>query len=251
MTGGILRRAPAVCVALLTVIGGGCHKRERPEASLARSHQAFLSGQIASLKELIRKAEDSEIVTRDQIAIGISEDVVKTLLHASVPQETVVGGRLRVRVESAQPAFQGNRAGVLFRARAASVDAPGAFATIDLGGVLEQFKFEGGKLLARVTLAHFAVVESSVGALGATVLESLVRKNLGLIQESIPVVEIPVQLEQAIRIGGLTEGAVVAKPGVLPLEISVEQVIPVNKRLWILMAAKAGPWRVETAAAAE
>ena len=51
------------------------------------------------------------------------------------------------------------------------------------------------------------------------------------------------QIEQSIKIGGLTEGAVVAKPGSLPLEIAVSQVLPVNQRLWVLLNAKAGPWQ--------
>ena len=92
-------------------------------------------------------------------------------------------------------------------------------------------------------LKHFNVLESSIGDLGANVLDGLVRANLEVIQNAIPEIEVPVQIEQAIKIGGLTEGAVVAKPGALPLAISVSQVIPANKRLWVLLHAKAGPWQ--------
>lgn len=91
------------------------------------------------------------------------------------------------------------------------------------------------------------MLESSLGDLGANALDGLVRANLESIQNAIPEIQVPVQLEQAIKVGGLTEGAVVAKPGTLPLAISVSQVIPTNTRLWILLQAKAGPWQVAAA----
>jgi hypothetical protein len=125
---------------------------------------------------------------------------------------------------------------------------PDARALLSLGGGLDEFKFEGGKLSARVKLKHFNVLESSLGDLGANALDGLVRANLESIQNAIPEIQVPVQLEQAIKVGGLTEGAVVARPGTLPLAISVSQVIPANNRLWVLLQAKAGPWQ---AAAAE
>jgi len=219
--------------------------------TLARSTAAFRRAQIEGLEALIARAEKGELVTADQIAIGISEDAVKTLLNASLPREVVVKDRLRVRVESAEPFFRGNRAALLFRAKASSVGMPTASATLELGGGLEQFRFEDGKLLAKVSLGHFTVLESSIGDLASNALDSLVRPNIAMIQDAIPAVEVPVEIAQSIKIGGLTEGAVVAKPGALPLEIAVSQVVPVNQRLWVLLKAKAGPWQAAASPAPE
>jgi len=221
----------------------GCHAREAPEAAMARTTAESRRTQIATLEKLIAQAEKGEIVTTDQIVIGVSEELLGSLLRASLPPDIVVANRLRLKIESAEPLFRGGQAGLLFKARVSSTDLPDASASLSLGGTLDEFKFEGGKLSARVKLKHFNVLESSIGDLGANVLDGLVRANLEKIQDAIPEVEVPVQLEQAIKIGGLTEGAVVAKPGVLPLAISVSQVIPTNKRLWVLLQAKAGPWQ--------
>ena len=210
---------------------------------MARATAESRKTQIANLEKLIAQAEKGEVVTTDQIAIGVSEDLLRSLLQASLPPDIVVANRLRLKIESAEPFFRGGEAGLLFRARVSSTDRPDANATVSLGGSLEEFKFEGGRLSARVKLKHFNVLESSIGDLAANALDALVRANLEVIQDAIPEVEVPVQLEQAIKIGGLTEGAVVAKPGVLPLAISVSRVIPVNKRLWVLLQAKAGPWQ--------
>jgi len=250
----LTRRVSGFAVAatlIAATLALGCHKREPPEAVMARSTAASRRGQIESLEKLIAQAERGELVTTDQIAIGISEDAVKVLLNASLPQEKVVADRLRVRIESAEPIFRGNKAGLLLQAKVSSVDAPDAHATLELGGSLDQFRFENGKLLAKVSLAHFTVRESSIGDLAADVIDGLVRANAVTIQDAIPPVEIPVQLEESIRIGGLTEGAVVAKPGALPLDISVSQVFPVNQRLWVLLHAKAGPWQPGSAPASE
>lgn len=246
-----MRRSVLAAGLLAVIVAAGCQKRESPEAVLARSTAEFRRNQIAGLEKEIARVERGELVTKDQLAIGISEDTVKGLLNASLPQETVVGGHLRVRIESALPIFRGSQAGLMFRAKASSVDAPDASATLELGGALEQFRLEKGKLFARVALGHFTVLESSVGELAADALDGVVRANLPLIQDSIPPLEIPVQIEQSIRIAGLTEGAVVAKPGALPLHVTVTQVLPINERLWVLLKATAGPWQTEAAKAAK
>jgi hypothetical protein len=236
---------------LAAICALGCQKREPPEAALARSTATFRRSQIEGLEALIAKAEKGELVTTDQIAIGISEDVVNSLLNAGLPREVVIKDRLRVRIESAQPFFRGNKAALLFRAKASGVKMTTASATLELGGGLDQFRFEDGKLLSRVSLGHFSVLESSIGDLAADVLDNVVRANLALIQDAIPPVEIPVEIAQSIKIGGLTEGAVVAKPGSLPLEIAVSQVLPMNQRLWVLLKAKAGPWQAGASPAPE
>lgn len=73
----------------------------------------FRRGQIASLGGLIAQAETCEMVATDQIAIGISEDPVKTFLNASLPREIVVAKRLRVRVESAEASFREGKAALV------------------------------------------------------------------------------------------------------------------------------------------
>jgi hypothetical protein len=245
------RRPAKVAVLICAFLFLGCHRREAHEVTMARATAESRRAQIANLEQMIAQAERGELVTTDQIAIGISEDLVMSLLKVSFPPEILVAKRLRVRFESVQTLFRGGQAGILFRAKGTSVDVPDASATLELGGGLEEFKFEGGKLSSRVKLRHFSIVESSIGDLAAGVLDGVIRGNLEIIQNAIPHIEIPVQLEQSIKIGGLNEGAVVAKPGVLPLSISVSRVLPANQRLWVLLEAKAGSWQVASAEKAE
>jgi len=231
--------ASVCCVALL----GGCRRREPPEAARARANARLLGEQIRSLEALVAKAEAGELDTDQQVAVAVSEDVVTSLVGASLPLEIKINERVRLRLESVQAFFRGNRSGLLMRARVSSVDVPDAFATLELGGALKEFTFAEGKLSTSASIEHFSVIESSVGDLAADLVENLVKENLQLIQQAIPPLVVPVNLEESVKIDGLTEGVVVAKPGTLPLAIAVAQVLPVNGRLWILLDAKAGPWK--------
>jgi hypothetical protein len=235
-------RATVIC-ALALALAGGCTRRERPEDTLARSKEVFVRGQIAGLEKTIGQVERGEVTTTDQVAIGLSEDLAKGLLNASLPLETVVANRLRVTVDSAEPFFRGTKAAILFRATVASVDISSASASVDIGGGIQDFALARGRLRARVALTHFNVRESGLGDLAADVIDGLIRAHLATIQDAIPPLEIPVELEESIAIGGLAEGPVVAKAGVLPLDVAVTQVIVGNRRLWVLLKAEAGVWQ--------
>jgi hypothetical protein len=230
-------------VAALAVPLGGCGRRDSPEEALRRTTESFLLVQIRDLEALAKKAESGELDTANRLAIGIAESAAKTLLNASLPQERVVGGAVRLRVESAEPYFRGANAALVFQATARSVQLESAAAKVQLAGRLGDFRIEEGKLRAAVDISHFKLIESSLADVAGQVLEDLVSGHLDKLQGVIPDLEIPVRLEQSIEIGGLEEGVVVTKPGRLPLEIAVADVLPVNERLWVLLDVKAGPWQ--------
>lgn len=236
-----LRRA---CTLLsLLVVCGGCRERESPDAARDRTAEAFLEAQIQDLGRLIAKVESGELVTRDRMAIGVSEGVVKALLAASLPREAALADRVRVRVESAEAYFRGNNALVVFQAVARDVNHPGVGARLEIGASLEKVRIKDGTLVGDVELRHFKALDTSLGDMGADVLEGLVGENQAAIRDLLPTLEIPVHLEQSVTLPGLNEGVVTTRSGTLPLEVTVAVVIPVRQRLWVLLDAKAGPWQ--------
>lgn len=228
---------------LVLAASAACRVRETPEAVRAKVTKEFLEKQIASLEELLAKARRGELVTANQIAIGVDESVAQQILNAPLPQELVVGGHARIRIESALPLFRGNQAALVFKARVTTPDLEGAFAELELGGGLEDVKLVNGRLQAKVSLVHFTVSKASVGSLAVGLVEGLVRNHLGAIQESIPPFEVPVRLDQSIVIPSFEEGPVAAKGGELPLSAEVSQVLPLGNRLWVLIDSTAGPWK--------
>jgi hypothetical protein len=242
-------KAPRLATALLFASSlCGCQARESLEVTRQRTTETVLLKQIEDLKSLVARAEAGDLVTRDRIAIGISEDTSKAILNASLPQEQVLGERVRVRIERALPIYQGNNALLLFEATAVGLKT-GASARLELGGRLVNFTVVEGRLKADVELVHFKVIESSLAELGSGVLEGLVQENLPALARITPDLEIPVQLDHSIRIDGLDAGVVQAKGGVLPFVMSVAEVVPVNHRLWLFLEVKAGPWKPERKAA--
>jgi hypothetical protein len=230
-------------IVVFAFAGAACRVREAPDDARAKVQKEFLEKQIASLEELLAKARRGELVTTDQIAISIDEGVAREILNAPLPQEQLVGGHARIRIESAEPFFRGNQAGLLFKARVTTPDLEGAFAELELGGGLSELKLVDGRLQARVSLVHFTVMKASVGPLAQGLVEGLVRSNLAAIQEAIPPFEVPVRLDQRIAVPSFEEGPVAAGGGELPLSAEVSQVLQNNKRLWVLIDSKAGPWK--------
>jgi hypothetical protein len=228
----------AVCLAALSA----CARRESAEVTRARATETFLLTQLADLERLVAKAEKGELTTQGRIAIGIAEGTAKSLLDASLPREQMLGGRVQLRIESAEPFFRGNNAALLFRATARGMTT-GITTRLELGGRLTDFRIDKGQLSASVEIAHFKVVDSSLGNVASDVLERVLRDNLQTVSGLLPSLDLPVHLEESINVDGLDEGVVKAHGGGLPLDISLAEVIPVNERLWILLDAKAGPWR--------
>jgi hypothetical protein len=241
--GSRIGTAIAIAVSLCA-----CRPRETPEVARERTVETALLAQIEDLKALAKRAEAGEISTLDRVVIGISEDLSKALLDASLPQEQVLGDRVRVRIEKVQPFFQGNNAALLFEAVAEGLTS-GASARLELAGQLVNFRILEGRLKADIELIHFKLIDSSLPDLGAGILERLIQDHLGALAGLAPKFEIPVRLEQAIKIGGLDEGVVQARGGVLPLSMSVAEVAPVNHRLWVFLDVKGGPWKSAAKAA--
>src|SRR4051812_44678390 len=173
-----------------------CRPRESLEDTRARATETVALSEIEDLRKLIAKVEAGQLVTEDRIAIGISEEVSKMLLEASLPQEKTIGERLRVRLESAQPYYRGNNAVLVFRATARTMGAAAA-AHLELGGRLTNFRIDKGKLMSGIEIVHFKVLDSSLGDMGSDVLEDIVRGNLEKLSALLPSLEIPVYLEES------------------------------------------------------
>ena len=234
------RREALAGVLLLAALGAGC-RRESPQANRDRAAEAFLVAQVADLKRLLATAESGGLTSTDHIAIGIHEDVVKQFLDASLPRGKDLGGRVHVRIETAQPRFRGNNAAVIFQATARSLDIEAA-ARMEIAARLGAFRIREGRLVGDLTIAYFNVLDASSGLAGG-VLREVIAPNLASLGELLPPVEIPVRLEESLALDGVDAGIVSTRGGVLPLAMAVAQVVPVNQRLWVFIDAKAGPWQ--------
>ena len=220
-----------------------CGPRDTPEQAQRRALKAIFEKQIAGLEELEARAARGEVDLVTPLAIGVHEGVFRQLLNATLPQETVVKGRLRVRLETAEVYFRFSRSVVDFRGRLTSTDFPSAFLEVRLAGGLAKVDLIEGRLLSRIKLYHFEVGGTSLGDLAHAAIEELVRENLPAIEQSIPAIEIPVRLDEAIAIPAFGDGTITVRAGRLPLKAGVNRILPLNERLWVLLDVEAGPWQ--------
>jgi hypothetical protein len=241
---------PGLAAILLAALPAfACVGAEPPEAAQARLQKTIFEKQIAGLEQLLADAEKGGVYTRDQLAVGIDEGVVRELVNATLPLKVKIGQELEVEVQKAEAYFRFTQAGVLLQSRASSTRFPDTFVQVQLLGALSDVKLADGRFSARIRLASAQLQGISLGTMARDVLDSLLRQHLGTIEAAIPPFEVPVRIEQTIRIGGLGEGPVTVAPGSLPLEMSVARVLPGNQRLWVLLDVRVGRWQREASPA--
>ena len=238
------RAGPAilpVAVMVLMACVGGC-RRESPAAARDRREEALLEGQIAELRKAVSRTEDGSLLTRTRIAIGIAEETARTAFDAVLPRNTRLQDRLDVRLERAHPAFRGNTAGLVLEATARDVRT-GTSARLEVTGRLSGFRVARGRLSATVELLDFQVLDSNIGWSASRSIERLARDNRAALATLLPGLDLPVRLDDAIVIDGLDDGVVRARPGRLPLQLAVAEVVPLAGRLWLFVDLKAGAWQ--------
>lgn len=245
---GQLSRAILLGLSSLSLGAGACRQHDTESARL-RADQAVLAREVAGLEELVGLAEKGLLFPKGAFAIGIEEELVRALLAAGLPQEQIVAERYHVRVERASVRFESNQSLISLDGRVSQVGQPGTYADLQLRAGLGRLTIEPGtgRLKAQVVLDHFEVRQ--MAAAGApdrmvkVLIEELGRERLDTFESLLPVLEIPVRLDQSLQIKGLGDGPVAVAPGELPVHVAVSRVIPLSGHLWVLLDVSAGPWK--------
>jgi hypothetical protein len=237
--------AIAVALALLPALLASCRTETR-EAAEARARKALYQKQIAQLETLVATARQSG-VPRDRLYIGVTEDVFREVVRATLPRVVRLGQRVRLRLETAEASFRYSTGVVQFEGRVESVEHPSLFLAVRLAGGLDRVDYAEGRLTTRIRVYYFEVLGSALGDIGKAVIEGLAREHMSAIENVVPPIEIPVRVEQGLTVAAFNEGPVSAGPGTLPFAASVARVITLNGRLWIGLDLRVGPWKREDA----
>lgn len=244
------RRLPSATPLVLLSLSlalGACRQHDTGSARL-RAEQAVLERQVQGLEELVALAEQGALFPKDAFAIGVDEALVRDLLAAGLPQEQLVAERYRVRVERASVRFESNQSLITLDGRVSSLNTPGTYADLQLRAGLGRLAIEPlrGRLQAQVVLDHFEVRRAAAAGAESRVVSALIeelgRERLDAFEGLVPLLEIPVRLDQSLVLKGTSEGPVAVSAGELPVRVAVSRVIPLSGRLWVLLDISAGPW---------
>jgi hypothetical protein len=234
--------ARAALGVVLFPLLGGC----RDGGPRARAEAASLRRQIQGLRELLADTEKHGFFSANQLAIGIRAELLRDLLRRQLPLETVVGGRIRVRLERAEVSLESGQSLVTLQGRVSSTEGAADFADLELLGGLHRFEVQprSGLLTARLELDRVEVQRLAAGSLergfAQALSEALGGRSLGALGEVLPRLEIPLRLDQAVEFGGFAEGVVSVPPQRLGVRVSVARVAPLGGRLWVLLDVDAG-----------
>ncbi len=244
-------RPPRLLLALagLPLACFGCTPASAPAPRRVLAEEAMLRRQIEGLEAVIARAESGRLLPDDELAVAVSEKLVKDVARLALPREQVVAGRYRVRLETVDVRFRDGIGSLRLDGRVSPAErAPeDVFAEVAVFGLVDSAELlPGGRLRVAATPIGFEVKRVGVfgeSDLGRSLLESFAAQKVDELRSLTFPLDVPVQIEQALSLKGLGgDGPVRIRPASVPLTVGVARVAAYGERLWIAISAKAGAW---------
>jgi hypothetical protein len=217
----------------------------------------MLRRQARTLRGLIAASAADEAFSSRYVTLGIGQELVRDLLQLTLPVETETAPDLRLRLETAQVAFENGESRVALRGRVSRLGSPGTFADLVVHGGLHRFEVgeHAARVTARVTLDRIEVqqaearglrrdlVDAVIGRLGAPALQALA--------EQLPPLSVPVRFEQGLELEATSLGPFEVAPGSLRFRVALAEVVALRGRLWVMLEVSAVPGSASASARAE
>lgn len=243
----------SILLRIVCVLGVVACARPGSEAPapdpLLVSQEKLLERQITSLRTAVTDAKAGLLFPPDDIAIGISESVVQATVAQALPAEKPIGSEFRARIDRAVVSFRSMQGSIRLEGRVWAVADPGTYADLFLVGGVEKVRVDQptGTLEAEIVLDGWDVQRAAAAGAELEWVKDLVRlmgdRGLDELRELVPLIRIPVGVEQGIDLPGVSGGPVTVPAGRLPLDASVTRVIPLSGRLWVMIRVRTGGWR--------
>jgi hypothetical protein len=207
----------------------------------ARAESAALRRQAETLRNLIGAVDTDQAFSSKHVTLGIAQELVRDLLQLTLPIETEAAPDLRVRLETAQVAFESGESRVTLRGRVSRTSSPGTFADLVVHGGLHRFEVgePAGHVRARVALERVEVRQAEAAGLRRDLVEALLDRlgvtTLEALALQIPPLAVPVRFERALELEPMSAGPFEIAPGSLRFRVALAQVVALGGRLWVLL----------------
>jgi hypothetical protein len=227
--------------AALLANAAACKKDEGSGQLHARL--SALEREAEGLRSSVAKLERGEpILPEDAVVVSVSETVIKEFLDAQLPFE-IDAGTFKVKLTQGAARFRGSP-GVVLTGLIAHADHPDLVGEVRAQGALEDIRVapESGTLRATIALDHVDLVQ--MGGLEKYIpggsLNELARTVRKQLEGHLPVVQIPVKIEQGIELPSVTTGPVRIRGARMPLEVTVADVLAGQGVLWVAVKVVPG-----------
>lgn len=242
-------RSPILLPIVATLLIAACGREEervQPDSALA-SELKLLERQVSSLKSAIDDSRQGELFPKDDIAIGVSEEVVQSTVSQALPIEKPVGTEFVARIERAVVSFRSMQGSVKLEGRVWAVADPGTYADLVLLGGIPEVRIDTeGVLRAEIVLDGWDVKRAAAIGTESDWIKALVRmlgdRGLTALRDLTPDVRIPVGIERGIDLPGVSGGTVTIPAGRLPMDAEVSRVLPLSGRLWAMVHVTSTGW---------
>jgi hypothetical protein len=235
------RRLVVVLATALLLGGAGC-KKDLGEGQL-HAQQSALEREAEGLRATLAKLERGEpILPEDAVVVAVSDTVIKQFLDAQLPFEADAD-KFKVKLTQGEAVFRGSPA-VHLSGSIWMPDHPNLVGEVRAQGALEniQVEPETGTLRATIALDHVELVQ--MGGLEKFIpggsLNELARTVRKQLEPRLPVVQIPVKIEQGVDLPSVTSGPVRLHGAHMPLVVSVADVFAGRGVLWVAVRVQPG-----------
>lgn len=231
-----------IIVLIAAAFTVGCSSSEAEARYFAR--KTLLERQNQGLRELIVEAEQGTLLPPDRFLIGVDEKLAGDLFHAHLPLEIPLGEQFIIRLERADISFQAKYGAIAISGFLYPAGNPQNRVDVRvLGGLgAAEIDPERDVLNIRIAIDHIDLVEAAglEDLLGRGVMLFLAAQGREFLENSLPVLEIPVLLEEGIPIPAIQEGGIHLDALTVPLNLSVESVLAAGGKLWVRLHAEVG-----------
>jgi hypothetical protein len=234
-----MRRGLLAAIALAAALAGcgPLHPRE----SAASAERAVLERRRQGLQSLIAAAETGRLLPFDKLLVVADERLVRGVIAASLPFESVIAQRYRVRVTSAEVHFEDGFGLVRLDGEASFADrAPeDGRALVTVYGGLDVVELDPLSGVLRGAVKVIAVDARRVDVLGVrsrmaeNLVEDLGRERLEAFSALASRIDIPVRLERSVALPEVGPGEVRIEAASIPLRVAVSDVKAFRGRLWV------------------
>ena len=228
--------------ALAFGLFAGCAPSNEEVNFLAR--QAALERQNPGIRELIAAAAAGTLVPPDRFLVGVDESILAQVLSSQLPLEHQLGEKLAIRLERATVQLRDKYGFMTLEGEVHRLASPDRKTKVRVEGGLGAVAIDSttNRLSVRIAIDRVVLLEAGLldAVLGANGKKFISEKGREVLQDKLPVLQVPVALAQTIRVPAISEGAIQLDSLTVPLDLSVERVLAAGGKLWLTIHAELG-----------
>lgn len=240
----------------LLAVTAACRNPD-PQARERIVERDQLRREVAGFRSLHALPPGTILDREHEVLVSVTDTLLRSLLEAAFPLTIDIRNHAKLTIASAAVVFRANVARVDLTGVVRRTNYPHISAAVRLRGALDRFTVAPSQgLRARISIDD-ASIDTPRGTLAAfdplvvAILRSVVERSLPELTERLPVVAIPVRLDQSMTLPGFGPDAVISLvASAAPMSVEASRIIAFENRLWIILHVELGSFVAATPSAA-